>query len=86
LLRKVCRIKERHLLDFRKTISERFPAAVRLQMANPDRVGAAYHEAGHAVILWAFGLQVDSTAIGFGGDDAAGHTKVTGIRRTPLGI
>jgi ATP-dependent Zn protease len=47
-------------------------------MANPDRVGAAYHEAGHAVILWAFGLQIDSIAIGMGGDDAAGHTKVTG--------
>jgi ATP-dependent Zn protease len=47
-------------------------------MANPDRVGAAYHEAGHAVILWAFGLQIDSIAIGIGGDDAAGHTKVTG--------
>jgi ATP-dependent Zn protease len=47
-------------------------------MANPDRVGAAYHEAGHAVILWAFGLQIDSIAIGIGGDDAAGHTKVMG--------
>jgi ATP-dependent Zn protease len=44
-------------------------------MANPDRVGAAYHEAGHAIVVWVFGLQVDSVAIGIAGDDAAGHTN-----------
>lgn len=47
-------------------------------MAAEDRIGAAYHEAGHAIVLWVFGLQVDSVAVGIAGDDAAGHTKVMG--------
>jgi ATP-dependent Zn protease len=47
-------------------------------MAAEDRTGAAYHEAGHAIVLWVFGLQVDSVAIGIAGDDAAGHTKIMG--------
>ena len=47
-------------------------------MAAEDRIGAAYHEAGHAIVLWVFGLQVDSVAIGIAGDDAAGHTKIMG--------
>ena len=47
-------------------------------MAAEDRIGAAYHEAGHAIVLWVFGLQVDSVAIGIAGDDGAGHTKVMG--------
>src|SRR5262249_23565137 len=50
----------------------------RLKMAHSDRVGAACHEAGHAIVLWVFGLRVDSVAIGIAGDDAAGHTKVVG--------
>lgn len=32
-------------------------------MAAEDRIGAAYHEAGHAIVLWVFGLQVDSVAV-----------------------
>jgi ATP-dependent Zn protease len=47
-------------------------------MAAEDRIGAAYHEAGHAIVLWVFGLQVDSVAIGIAGDDAAGHTMIMG--------
>jgi hypothetical protein len=47
-------------------------------MANADRIGAAYHEAGHAVVLWALGLSVVEIAIGIGGDDAAGKTKIAG--------
>ena len=47
-------------------------------MTAEDRLGAAYHEAGHAIALWVFGLQVDSVAIGIAGDDAAGHTEIMG--------
>jgi ATP-dependent Zn protease len=62
--------------------SDALHLAVQLQrvvrMAAEDRIGAAYHEAGHAIVLWVFGLQVDSVAIGIAGDDGAGHTKVMG--------
>jgi hypothetical protein len=39
---------------------------------------AAEDRTGHAIVLWVFGLQVDSVAVGIAGDDAAGHTKVMG--------
>jgi hypothetical protein len=47
-------------------------------MASADRIGAAYHEAGHAVVFWVLGLPVAEIAIGIGGDDAAGATKIDG--------
>jgi ATP-dependent Zn protease len=47
-------------------------------MASGDRIGAAYHEAGHAVVAWALALELADIAIGIGGDDAAGATKIVG--------
>jgi ATP-dependent Zn protease len=44
-------------------------------MASPDRIGAAYHEAGHAVVAWALGLPVIEIAIAVGGD-AAGRSGI----------
>ncbi len=43
---------------------------------NEDRRGAAYHEAGHAVVAWALGLQIGDIVIGVGGDDAKGGTDI----------
>ena len=45
-------------------------------MNSSDRVGAAYHEAGHAVVAWALGLPVGDIAIAVGGDDAAGRSNI----------
>jgi ATP-dependent Zn protease len=41
-----------------------------------DRIGAAYHEAGHAVVAWTLGLQLAEIAIAIDGDEAAGTTTV----------
>jgi len=38
--------------------------------------GAAYHEAGHAVVAWALGLPVGDIAIAVGGDGAAGRSAI----------
>jgi hypothetical protein len=45
-------------------------------MTVEDRRGAAYHEAGHIVVAWAFGLNVGAAAIGLDGDDAKGESKI----------
>jgi ATP-dependent Zn protease len=47
-------------------------------MESNDRIGAAYHEAGHAIVAWVFGLTIAEVAIGIDGDDAAGRTKIIG--------
>ena len=44
-------------------------------MTIEDRRGAAYHEAGHIVVAWAFGVEVGAAAIGIKGDDAKGQQK-----------
>jgi hypothetical protein len=41
-----------------------------------DRIGAAYHEAGHTIVAWALGLPVGDIAIAVGGDDAAGRSQI----------
>lgn len=50
-------------------------------MTEQDRLGAAYHEAGHAVLATAFGLEVRRMEIGIGGDDAKGAVDVDGASR-----
>src|SRR5262245_13730990 len=41
-----------------------------------ERRGAAFHEAGHAVVAWCLRLQVNSIAIGLCGDDTKGRTCI----------
>lgn len=45
-------------------------------MTYQDRVGAAYHEAGHAVIASALGLSVGRMEIAINGDDAKGAADI----------
>src|SRR5664279_2825123 len=44
--------------------------------------GAAYHEAGHAVVAWSFGLQVQ--AVHVSDDDASGGAKIADADQLPL--
>ena len=46
------------------------------QMSDNHRRGAAFHEAGHAVVAWSLGLQVGDIAIGIDGDDAKGGAQI----------
>jgi ATP-dependent Zn protease len=48
------------------------------------RIGAAIHEAGHAVVAWALGLPVGRMAIAIGGDDAKGTTEIANAERLSL--
>jgi len=41
-------------------------------MTPSDRLGAAYHEAGHAVVAWALGWPIGNITIGIDGDDSKG--------------
>jgi hypothetical protein len=45
-------------------------------MTYQDRVGAAYHEAGHAVVASALGLSVGRMEIAINGDDAKGAADI----------
>jgi hypothetical protein len=47
-------------------------------------MGAAYHEAGHAVVAWALGLKVGRLAIAIGGDDAKGSADIEHDQEYPL--
>ena len=47
-------------------------------------MGAAYHEAGHAVVAWALGLKVGRLAIAIGGDDAKGSTDIEYGHDSPM--
>jgi ATP-dependent Zn protease len=49
-----------------------------------DRRGAAYHEAGHAVVAWALGLQIGEIEIAIGGDDAKGNAEIENDEGLPL--
>jgi ATP-dependent Zn protease len=49
-----------------------------------DRLGAAYHEAGHAVVASALGLTVARIEIAIGGDDAKGEANTEGASKLPL--
>jgi ATP-dependent Zn protease len=51
-------------------------ALLQAMAANDDRRGAAYHEAGHAVVAWALGLQIGLIVIGIDRDDARGGTDI----------
>jgi ATP-dependent Zn protease len=44
--------------------------------ARQQRLGAAYHEAGHAVVASALGLRVTRIEVAVGGDDAKGATDI----------
>ena len=52
--------------------------AAELAMPEWDRFGAAYHEAGHAVVAWALGLAVRSLAINHD-DPTAGATDIASV-------
>src|SRR6266404_2335109 len=45
-------------------------------MTHQDRLGAAYHEAGHAVVASALGLLVGRMEIAINGDDAKGAANI----------
>jgi len=47
-------------------------------MASNERIGAVYHEAGHAIVAWALGLPLAEIVIGIGGDETAGKTTIVG--------
>jgi ATP-dependent Zn protease len=53
-------------------------------MINPDQMGAAYHEAGHAVVAWALRMKVGRLAIAIGGDDAKGSADIAHDHDTPM--
>jgi ATP-dependent Zn protease len=53
-------------------------------MTDQERLGAAYHEAGHAVVASALGLSVERIEIGINGDDAKGATDVRDAAGLPL--
>jgi ATP-dependent Zn protease len=53
-------------------------------MVNRDQLGAAYHEAGHAVVAWALGLKVGRMAIAIDGDDAKGAAEIEDDHQSPL--
>jgi ATP-dependent Zn protease len=53
-------------------------------MINSDEMGAAYHEAGHAVVAWALGLKVGQLAIAIGGDDAKGSADIEHDHASPM--
>ncbi|OKO83746.1 hypothetical protein [Bradyrhizobium sp. NAS96.2] len=42
-----------------------------------DQRGAAFHEAGHAVLAWALGLAVGRVEIAIDGDDAKGAADIS---------
>jgi ATP-dependent Zn protease len=50
---------------------------------NENRIGAAYHEAGHAVIAWVLGLEPAKIEIGIDGDESAGKTMVGSDEHLP---
>jgi hypothetical protein len=45
-------------------------------MVTRDRIGAAFHEAGHAVTAWSLGVQVCKIVAGVGDDDLKGHSHI----------
>lgn len=49
-----------------------------------ERRGAAIHEAGHAVVAWALGLNVGRVAIGINGDPSAGAAEIEEKRSMSL--
>jgi ATP-dependent Zn protease len=53
-------------------------------MSEADRRGAAFHEAGHAVVAWALGLPVGEIEIGMDGDDAAGRCQIGDSTHLPI--
>jgi ATP-dependent Zn protease len=53
-------------------------------MTHQDRLGAAYHEAGHAVVATALGLTVGRIEIAINGDDAKGAADIKDAARLPL--
>ena len=46
--------------------------------------GAAFHEAGHAIVAREFGLPVGEIAIGIDGDEAKGSTDIGSAHNLPL--
>jgi ATP-dependent Zn protease len=44
--------------------------------------GTAYHEAGHAVVAWSYGLRVGG--VGVSDDDASGTTEIDNAEHLPL--
>ena len=50
---------------------------------NENRVGAAYHEAGHVVIAWVFGLAPGNIEVAIDGDEFAGKTMVGSDEHLP---
>ncbi len=57
---------------------------MQLLMTDQDRRGAAYHEAGHAVVASALGLSVRRMEIAIDGDDAKGAADIQDDPNLPL--
>ena len=53
-------------------------------MTAEERRGAAYHEAGHAIVGVKVGRSLSRIEIGLGGDDSAGRTTFNDTRPLPL--
>jgi hypothetical protein len=53
-------------------------------MINPDRYGAAVHEAGHVVVAWTLGLKTRRVIIAIDGDDAAAAAEIEDSSHLPL--
>lgn len=51
---------------------------------NDELPGAAFHEAGHAIVAREFGLPVGEIAIGIDGDHAKGRTDIGSAHHLPL--
>lgn len=52
-------------------------------MTAEERRGAAYHEAGHAIVGVKVGRSLSRVEIGLGGDDSKGETTFKDTRRLP---
>jgi ATP-dependent Zn protease len=53
------------------------------RMTAEERRGAAYHEAGHAIVGVKVGRSLSRVEIGLGGDDSKGETTFKDTRRLP---
>jgi hypothetical protein len=67
-------INEKTIADFARVVEE--TGILQPDTENRDCWGAAYHEAGHAVVAWALGLRVHRMVIGIAGDSTAGEADI----------
>ena len=53
-------------------------------MSNESLRGAAFHEAGHAIVAREFGLPIGEIAVGIDGDEAKGRTDIGPAHHLPI--